>query len=126
MPGTVKVRIPMNIFPGDDVCFEWDSVFYKVTVPVGVQPGKRFTALVSAGSTTNGMGSRLTIQDKAGLILSQTVSHVLFHQNLAVSLCHLSQAIVLTRAAIMEIPSRQLKAGLAIMKDGCTYFHIQG
>ena len=42
----------MDVSPGDYVCFEWNGVFYKVKVPVGVLPGKRFTALVNTRPTS--------------------------------------------------------------------------
>ena len=38
----------MDVSPGDHVCFEWNGLFYKVKVPAGVLPGKRFTAVVNA------------------------------------------------------------------------------
>lgn len=66
--GTVKVRIPKNVFAGDYVCFEWEGVFYKVKVPVGVQPGKRFTAHLAVSNSTKTqsrtMGISASVRDE--------------------------------------------------------------
>lgn len=51
--GTIKVRIPEESLPGDTVNFVWKGDQYCCTIPVGVKPRNRFTALVHVHSTVH-------------------------------------------------------------------------